>query len=78
MKICPPIVIVAVLSAPVFAATEKVTVPDPVPLAGLVIVTQEALLLFAAVQEQLPVVVTAMLKSVLAAAVKVLFVGLML
>ena len=76
MKICPPIVIVAVLSAPVFAATEKVTVPDPVPLAGLVNVTQEAL--FVAVQEQLPVVVTAMLPSVLAAAVKVLFVGLML
>ena len=75
MKICPPIVMVAVLEAPVFAATENLTVPFPVPVPPLVIVTQEAL--FSAVQEQLLVVITAMLPAVLAAAGKDWFVGLM-
>ena len=69
---------VAVLDAPVFAATENLTEPFPLPLAPSVIVTQEALALFTAVQEQLPVVVTVILPAVLAAAVKDWFVGLML
>ena len=68
----------AVLEAPVFAETENLTVPGPVPLSPLVIVTQVALTLFIAVQEQLAVVVTAMLPAVLAAAGKDWLVGLML
>jgi hypothetical protein len=68
---------VAVLEAPVFAATEKLTVPFPFPLAPPVIVTQEELGLSVAVQGQLLGAVTAKL-LVSAAAVKVLLVGLRL
>ena len=69
---------VAVLEAPVFAATEKLTVPFPFPLAlPPVIVTQEELALSVAVQGQLLGAITAKL-LVSAAAVKVLLVGLRL
>lgn len=39
---CPPIVIVPVRAGPVFAPTEKLTVPLPVPLAPDVIVSHGA------------------------------------
>jgi hypothetical protein len=39
----PPIVTVAVRAAPVFAATEAVTGPEPVPLVGLTVTHVESL-----------------------------------
>ena len=52
LKTCPPTMIVALRGAPLFAATEKFTVPFPEPFDPDVIVTK--LLLGTAVQLQLP------------------------
>ena len=56
MNTCPPTTIVAVRCGPLLLATEKFTVPFPVPLAPDVIVTK--LSLGTAVQLQLPDAVT--------------------
>ena len=56
VKVWPPTVIVAVrLSVVGFAATEKATVPEPVPVAPLVIVSQ-LWLLVAVLAQPVPVV----------------------
>lgn len=60
MKVCPAIVRVAVLCAPVFDVTEITTVPFPLPGEPLVIVTHGELLVTAAVQGQPFVAVTTM------------------
>jgi hypothetical protein len=44
VNVCPAIVSVDIRAAPVFAATEKLTVPFPVPLAGVTPVIHVALL----------------------------------
>jgi hypothetical protein len=56
VKVCPPIAIVPVRAAPVFAATIKLTDPLPVPAAPAVIVIHDALLM--AVHAHVPPAVT--------------------
>ena len=60
MKVCPAIVRVAVLCAPLFGVTEIATVPFPLPVEPLVIVTQGELLVTVADHAQLLVAVTTM------------------
>ena len=60
MKVCPAIVRVAVLCAPLFGATEIATVPFPLPGEPLVIVTHGESPLTAAVHGQPLVAVTVM------------------
>ena len=58
VNVCPAIVIVPVVVAPVFGATEKATVPLPLPLAPVVTVIQEALLTAVHSQPRLLVIPT--------------------
>jgi hypothetical protein len=55
--ICPPTVIVPVLASPVFAATEKLIVPLPVPVALVIVIQDGALVVAVQVQALLDAVI---------------------
>jgi hypothetical protein len=74
LKVCPATVIVPVRAGPVLAATEKLTVPLPVPVAPAVMVIQASLLV--AVQAQ-PAAAVTLVEPAPPAAAMVWLAGLM-
>ncbi len=76
VKVCPPTLIVAVLASPVFAATEKLIVPLPLPV-ELVIVTHVGAFVVAVHEQPLFDAVIAKLPVPAAAVAKFWLDGLM-